>query len=106
MTIAGTVGAAEDRRDGVSFSRLLWVGPLTVIVALVVNLIIKTILIAVNPSLADMGQLGNPLIVLTLEGAILAVIVFALMARLVPHPIHSFRIVGVLALLISIIPDV
>ena len=52
-----------------------------------------------------MGQLGRPLIILTLEGAILAVIVFALMVWLVPHPIRWFRIVAVIALLISLIPD-
>jgi hypothetical protein len=96
---------AADHRDGVSPTRLLWVGPLTVIVAFIVNQIIKTIAIALNPSLADMGQLGRSLIVLTLEGAILAVIVFALMVWLVPHPIRWFRIVAVIAWLISLIPD-
>src|SRR5215218_1288922 len=93
------------RRDGVSFTRLLWVAPLTVIVALVVNLIIKTIVQALDPSLTEMPQLGQSLIVLTLEGAILAVIVFALMVWLVPHPIRWFRIVAVIALLVSLIPD-
>jgi hypothetical protein len=52
-----------------------------------------------------MGQLGRPLIILTLEGAILAVLVFALMVWLVPHPIRWFRIVALIALLISFIPD-
>ena len=80
-------------------------GPLTVVVALLVNLTIKTLLQALNPSLAEMRQLGRPLIILTLEGAILAVIVFALMVWLVPHPIRWFRIVGGIALLISLIPD-
>src|SRR5829696_2308303 len=94
-----------ERRDGVSFSRLLWVAPLTVVVALVVNLIIKTLVQALNPSLSEMGQLGRPLIILTLEGAILAVIVFALMVWLVPHPIRWFRIVAVITLLLSLIPD-
>jgi hypothetical protein len=94
-----------ERRDGVSWGRLLWVGPLTVVVALLVNLAIKTLLQALNPSLAEMGQLGRPLIILTLEGAILAVLVFALMVWLVPHPIRWFRIVAVIALLISLIPD-
>lgn len=94
-----------ERRDGVSWTRLLWVAPLTVAAALAVNLIIKTIVQALNPALSEMGQLGRPLIILTLEGAILAVIVFALMVWLVPHPIHWFRIVGVIALLISLIPD-
>jgi hypothetical protein len=94
-----------ERRDGVSWRRLLWVGPLTVVVALVVNLIIKTLVQALDPSLTEMGQLGRSLIILTLEGAILAVIVFALMVWLVPHPIRWFRIVAVIALLISVIPD-
>jgi hypothetical protein len=94
-----------ERRDGVSFTRLLWVGPLTVAVALVVNLIIRAIVQAIDPSLSEMGQLGRSLIILTLEGAILAVIVFALMVWLVPHPIRWFRIVAVIALLISLIPD-
>jgi hypothetical protein len=94
-----------ERRDGVSWTRLLWVGPLTVVVALLVNLAIKTLLQALNPSLAEMGQLGRPMIILTVEGAILAVLVFALMVWLVPHPIRWFRIVGVIALLISLLPD-
>ena len=96
---------AAARRDGVSFARLLWVAPLTVVVALVVNLIIKSLVQALDPSLTEMPQLGQSLIVLTLEGAILAVIVFALMVWLVPHPIRWFRIVAVIALLLSLIPD-
>src|ERR671916_600867 len=105
VTAIASYDTAAERRDGVSWRRLLWVGPLTVVVALVVNLIIKTLLQALNPSLAEMGQLGRPLIILTLEGAILAVLVFALLVWLVPHPLHWFRIVGVIALLISLIPD-
>ena len=42
---------AAERRDGVSWTRLLWVAPLTVAVALVVNLIIKSIVQALNPAL-------------------------------------------------------
>jgi len=94
-----------ERRDDVSITRLLWVAPLTVVVALVVNLIIKTLVQALDPSLTEMGQLGRSLIILTLEGAILAVIVFALMVWLVPHPIRWFRIVAVIALLLTLIPD-
>jgi hypothetical protein len=98
-----TVRAPE--RDGISFTRLLWVAPLTVVVAVAVNLLIKTIVVAIDPSLAEMGQLGRPLVLLTAEGAILALIVFALMAWLVPRPIYWFRVVGVVALVISLIPD-
>ena len=106
MTIAGSEEVTADRRDGVSISRLLWVAPLTVVVALAVNLIIRAIVIALDPALAEMGQLGNAMVVLTLEGAILAVIVFAVMAWLAPHPIRWFRIVAVIGLLVSIIPDI
>jgi hypothetical protein len=105
MTAMASDDTAAERRDGVSFTRLLWVGLLTVVVALVVNLIIKTLVLAIDPSLSEMGQLGRSLIILTVEGAILAVIVFALMVWLVPHPIRWFRIVAVIALLISLIPD-
>jgi hypothetical protein len=105
MNSTASAETPADRRDGVSFTRLLWVAPLTVVVALVVNLAIKTLVQALDPSLQEMGQLGRPLIILTLEGAILAVIVFALMVWLVPHPIRWFRIVAIVALLISLIPD-
>jgi hypothetical protein len=105
MTATASHDSAAERRDGVSWTRLLWVGPLTVVVALLVNLLIKTVLQALNPALAEMGQLGRPMIILTLEGAILAVLVFAVMVWLVPHPIRWFRIVAVIALLLSLIPD-
>src|SRR5262249_16088448 len=95
-----------ERREEVSFSRLLWVAPLTVAVALVVNLAIKAIVLAIDPALSHMGQLGRPLIVLTLEVAIAAVVVFAIMAAFGPRPIFWYRIVGVNALLISLLPDI
>jgi hypothetical protein len=105
VTAMPSYDRAAARRDGVSWRRLLWVAPLTVVVALLVNLAIKTLLQAINPALSEMGHLGRPMIILTLEGAILAVIVFALMVWLVPHPIRWYWIVGVITLLISLIPD-
>lgn len=105
VTAMASHDTAAERRDGVSWGRLLWVAPLAVVVALLVNLALKTLLQALNPSLSEMGQLGRPLIILTLEGAILAVIIFALMVWLLPHPIRWFRVVGVIALLLSLIPD-
>jgi hypothetical protein len=100
-----TLANQVSHRDGISLTRLLWVAPLTVVISLVVNLIIKFVAIALNPALAEMRPLGRSLVVLTLEGALLAVIVFALLVWLVPRPIRWFRIVAVVALLISLIPD-
>lgn len=97
---------AAERRDDVSWKRLLWVAPLTVAAAVLVNMAIAALLRAINPDLNEMGLLGRPNVILTLEGAVLAVIVFALMVWLVTNPIRWYRIAGVLALLISLIPDV
>jgi hypothetical protein len=105
-TVTRADDAAAERRDHVSWKRLLWVAPLAVALAVLVNMAIATLLRAINPDLNEMGLLGRPNVILTLEGAVLAVIVFALMVWLVPHPIRWYRIVGVLALLISLVPDV
>jgi len=54
--------------EKVSFRRLLWVGPLTVVVAVLLNYAIKLAVQAADPSLDRMGQLGPPLLSLTLQG--------------------------------------
>jgi hypothetical protein len=105
-TITHADEAAAERRDHVSWKRLAWVAPLTVAAAVLINMAIAFLLRAINPDLNEMGLLGRPNVILTLEGAVLAVIVFALMVWLVPHPIRWYRIVGVIALLISLIPDI
>jgi hypothetical protein len=94
------------RSERVDVRRLLWVGPLAVVASVGVNLLIRWILQTANPAYQRMGQLGNAMIALTLEGAVAAVVVFALMAWLVPRPILWYRVVGVAALLVSLIPDV
>ena len=96
----------RSNRDGISFKRLLWVAPLTVGAAVVVNLLIKQLIVTINPELARMGQLQAPLVTLTIQGAVAAVIVFALVAWLLPRPIFWYRIISVAALLLSWIPDI
>jgi len=101
--LAGT-RAAGGRE--VSFARLVWAGPAVVVVAVAVNWAIKLLVQALDPSLARMGQLQEPLLILTVEGAVAAVVVYSLLAWLVPRPIFWFRIVATVALLLSVIPDV
>ena len=97
--------APVERSERVSFRRLLWVAPLTVAVALAVNFAIRLLVQALDPSAARMGQLGPPLLLLTAEGAVCAVVVFALMGLALRRPIFWFRVIGVVVLLISILPD-
>ena len=97
--------APSARGERVSLSRLLWVAPLTVVFALAVNYALKTVLLAFVPALARMGQLREPMIVLTLVGSILAVVVFAAMALAVRRPIFWYRRVALAALAVSVLPD-
>ena len=86
---AEVVAAPEAAKptERVSLRRLIWAAPLTVAVAL--NHLIKTVVQALDPSLDRMGQLGPPLISLTLQGAVGAVVVYALLARFVPRPVTA-----------------
>jgi len=107
LTAPPTAAAVRvDRRDRVSFVRLLWVAPLTVVVALAVNYAIKLLVQTLDPSLQRMGQLQTPLVSLTGQGAIYAVLAFVVIVALVPRPIFWYRIVATVALLLSLIPDI
>lgn len=92
--------------ERVSWLRLLWVAPLTVIVSVLVCLALRGIVQTVNPELARMPQLGEPMLTLAVEGAVAAVLVFALFTLFVPRAIFWFRVVAVAVLVISWIPDI
>jgi hypothetical protein len=94
------------RRRQVSLSRLLWVAPLTLVVSLAVVFAMRWILQSIFPSLSRMPQLGQPMVTLVIEGVVAAVVVFALFALVVPRPIFWYRILGLVALLVSLLPDV
>jgi hypothetical protein len=91
----------------VSFGKLLWVGPLAIVVSIVVNVIIRFIAVALlNPPLEFTPLSVTMPIVFTLFGGVLAVIVFAIVARLARNPIGTYRIVAIVALIVSFIPDI
>jgi hypothetical protein len=103
---ADSLAPRAESRKPISFVRLAWVAPLTVVAAVAVNYAIKLLLIALDPSLASMGQLQMPLLSLTLQGAAAACVVFAIAAALLPRPILWYRILAVVALLASLVPDI
>jgi hypothetical protein len=61
---------------------------------------------ALNPGLERMGQLGPPTVTLAIEGSVAAVLVFIAFALVLPRPIFWYRIVGVIALVLSWLPDI
>jgi hypothetical protein len=93
-------------REQVSFTRLLWVGPLAVVTSVLACMAVRWIVLTLDPNLASMGQLRTPMTTLAIEGAVAAVIVFAIFGLIVPRPIFWFRIVGVAALVLSFLPDI
>jgi hypothetical protein len=92
--------------DRVSWARFAWVAPLTVVAVLVVNNLAKLVIQFLLPSMARISQLQQPLISISLEGAIAAVLVFGIVGVLVPRPIFWYRRLAVAALLISFLPDI
>ncbi|HEV7665849.1 MAG TPA: hypothetical protein VGQ62_20125 [Chloroflexota bacterium] len=101
----GRVGQAERRRQ-VSFPRLLWVAPLTLVTALAACFALRLLVQALFPSAARMPQLGQPMVTLVMEGVLAAIVVFAVFAVAIPRPIFWYRVVGTIALLVSLLPDV
>ncbi|HEX8968111.1 MAG TPA: hypothetical protein VF937_09540 [Chloroflexota bacterium] len=102
---ASTLGRA-DRGVRVSFTRLAWVAPLTFGAALAAALGVRALAQALDPSLSNMAQLHEPLIALTVEGALAAIVVFVLFGLFVPRAIFWYRVFGVVALVLSWAPDI
>lgn len=95
------------RGEQIDAGRLLWVGPLTVVVAVAVNLLVRALLLAVLPISPEFPPFGiGSVIAFTAVGVALAVAVFAVLSRVSRRPVRTFRIVAIVALLLSIIPNV
>ena len=94
------------RPDAVSWPRLAWVAPLTLVLAVAACFAVRFLAQLIDPRTRTMPQLGMPMQVLAIEGALAAIVVFVLFALFVPRPIFWYRIVGGVALLLSLAPDV
>src|SRR5438874_13694002 len=103
---APVIAPVDDKHDRISLPRLVWVAPLTLIAALAARFASRFIVQSLDPSLTRMPQLGEPMIALTVEGVVAAVVVFALFAAFVPRPILWYRTLGIAALLVSFLPDI
>src|SRR5690242_17392670 len=91
----------------VKASRLWWAGPLTIVVAVVVNVIVRQIAVSLLGVSADFMPLqAGPPVVFTIIGVLGAVIAFAIIARFSARPISLFRTIAIVVLLISLVPDI
>lgn len=86
--------------------RLFWVGPLTVIAALVAVLLVRTLFVTLVSSVETMMQFGlGPQIVFTTVLVTGAVLVFALVTRYSKEPLRFYQRLALGALVLSFVPD-
>src|SRR5712692_352391 len=105
-TASTPVARSVVRRDQVSLARLLWVAPLTLALAVAACFIVRFLAQLIDPQTVNMPQLQMPMAVLAVEGALAAIAVFVVFALFVPRPVFWYRIVGGVALLVSLLPDI
>ena len=82
--------------------KLVWVGPLTLIVAVLFNLLIRTIAVAFFGVPEEFMYLQAPFVIgSTLIYLLLAFLAFVLVGRFARHPVRIYRIVALVALFVS-----
>ena len=93
--------------NSVELRKLWWVGPLTVLAAIVGVLIVRTIarMILQPPYAPGLEMIMIP-IVLTLVLCTAAVMVFALVGRFAKNPVRTYIIISFAFLIISFLPDI
>ncbi len=89
-------------REGFAIRKLIWVGPLTIIVAALVNLAIRTIGVAFFGVPDGFTYLQAPFVIgSTLIFLLLAFLAFVLVGRFARHTVRFYRILALVALFVS-----
>ena len=94
-------------QEGVSFRKLLWVGPLTIIVAALINLLIRTIAVAFFGVPDGFTYLQAPFVIgSTVVFLLLALLAFVLVSRIASRPLRFYRILALVALFVSFLSPI
>jgi hypothetical protein len=93
--------------SSIQLKKLWWVGPLTVLAAIIGVLIVRAIAMAILPPpyAPGLAMIALP-IVLTLVLCTGAVFVFAVVGRFAKNPVRTYLIISSVFLVISFIPDI
>ena len=106
-----TLTESNAKPERISFSRLLWVGPVAAVVAAMANLIV--FLIAKNlvgiPFVMPLSGSGSPLeplpafmvIVMSIAPALVAAVFLWILGKFAPRPILIFQVISLIFLLFS-----
>ena len=94
-------------RPGVAMRKLIWVGPLTIVVAALVNLIIRTIAVAFFGVPAGFTYLQAPFVIgSTVIFLVLALGAFIMVGRFARRPVRFYRVLALVALFVSFLNPV
>ncbi len=94
-------------REQVAPRKLIWVGPLTIIVAAIANFVIRTIAVAFfGVSAAFQYFQASIVIGSTIIYLLVALLAFVLVSRFAQHPIRFYRMLALVALLVSLLTPI
>jgi hypothetical protein len=94
-------------RPGVALRKLVWVGPLTIAVAALVNLLIRTIAVAFFGVADGFTYLQVPFVIgSTVVFLVLALVAFILVGRFARRPVQFYRVLALVALVVSFLNPV
>ena len=89
-------------REGFALRKLVWIGPLTIVVAALVNLVIRTIAVAFFGVPDGFTYLQAPFVIgSTLIFLLLALVAFVLVGRFARRPVRFYRLLALVALFVS-----
>jgi hypothetical protein len=94
-------------QQGFALRKLLWVGPLTIVVAAVINMALRSIAVSFF-GVWDGFLYFQPSYVIggTVIYLLLALLAFVVVGRLARHPVSVYRIVALVALCVSFLTPV
>src|SRR5215469_6701773 len=94
-------------QEGFAIRKLVWVGPLTIIVAALINLVIRTIAVAFFGVPDGFTYLQVPFVIgSTVVFLLLALVAFILVGRFARRPVRIFRMLALVALVVSFLNPV
>ncbi|HLZ57052.1 MAG TPA: DUF6069 family protein [Ktedonosporobacter sp.] len=93
--------------ERVTLSKLVWVGPLTIIVAAIANVIVRTITVTFFGVPESFQYLQAPFVIgSTIIFLLMAMLAFVLVSRFAQRPIRFYRILAFVTLCVSLITPV
>src|SRR5215467_4606835 len=102
-----SITTRPNSRQGVALRKLVWVGPLTIVIAALVNMLIRTIAVALFGVPAGFTYLQAPFVIgSTVVFLLLALLAFILVGRFARRPVRFYRILALVALFVSFLDPV